>query len=163
PEHGAIEGDAGREPRALDAFAAYREAYKAWFDGDDRLAARAHIDRAAALAPREPLYHAGARLAAIALADGNGALGPFGLPRDGVSWPDRQEAPATAPVRGGGARRRRGRRAPRGRGGLARARPPPGDAPRGGPGGRRDLRRRVRRGRARPHPGPRLRRGGGRR
>lgn len=65
------------EPRAAEAFDAYRDAYQAYFDRADLQAARAHIARAVELAPAEPLYHFMQGLLALLESDAGAAERAF--------------------------------------------------------------------------------------
>lgn len=56
------------------AFAAFRDAYVAYMDASDVGAARAALDRAASLAPEQPVYHATAGLLALQGGDAKSAL-----------------------------------------------------------------------------------------
>jgi len=58
PDVAPLDGGAPKDERAARAFASYRDAYLAYFDGDDVGRARQLIDEARELAPDQPLYHA---------------------------------------------------------------------------------------------------------
>jgi tetratricopeptide (TPR) repeat protein len=77
PELGTLAGGIPQDARAALAFAAYRDAYLAWFDSGDRHDARGHLARATELAPEEPLYHAAAGLCAIACGDAEETVRSF--------------------------------------------------------------------------------------
>jgi tetratricopeptide (TPR) repeat protein len=74
PERGALTGGVPQDRDAAAAFEAYRDAYLAYFDGDDLAEARRLLARACALQPREPLYWVLACLLGLADADGRSAL-----------------------------------------------------------------------------------------
>ena len=66
PERGALTGGIPEDRTACSAFEAYRDAYVAYFDDQDLDEARRLLERACALAPREPLFHGVAGILAIA-------------------------------------------------------------------------------------------------
>lgn len=73
PHHGAIT-PRGDGPELAAAYDAYREGYVAYVDDSDPVAARRAIDRAAELAPDQPLFHALAGLLALQVGDAEGAF-----------------------------------------------------------------------------------------
>ena len=77
PEHGTVVGGVASDPVAAEAYEAYRRAYLAYFDDHDVPAARAHAERAAALEPSQPLWHALVGLLSLRLGDGAAAFPAF--------------------------------------------------------------------------------------
>ena len=77
PEHGELTGGLERDSGAAEAFAAYRDAYLAYVDEDDRRLARQKMDQARHLQPDEPLYHCLSGLLAIADNDPEPAFQAF--------------------------------------------------------------------------------------
>ena len=77
PEHGTVRGGVASDPTAAAAYEAYRQAYLAYFDDHDLPAARGHAERARALEPDQPLWHAMVGLLSLRLGDGDGAFGAF--------------------------------------------------------------------------------------
>ena len=73
PERGNLTGGMPTDEAARDAFDAYRRAYISYFDRDDVTGARALLERARQLQPRQPLYAALAGLVALHDADANAA------------------------------------------------------------------------------------------
>jgi tetratricopeptide (TPR) repeat protein len=77
PRHGALRPGERQDEKARKAFEHYRLAYVAYVDEGNPEKARAEVDEACALAPREALYHAAAGLLAMAANDPGAALRDF--------------------------------------------------------------------------------------
>ncbi|MEW5850960.1 MAG: C45 family autoproteolytic acyltransferase/hydrolase [Myxococcota bacterium] len=69
--------DDGETEAQRAAFDAFRQAYIAYIDENDTPAARAHVERAAALCPDQPVYHTLSGLFALSLRDANSAERAF--------------------------------------------------------------------------------------
>jgi tetratricopeptide (TPR) repeat protein len=77
PELGELEMASAGDARADDAFAQYRMAYVAYVDDGDAAAARAHVERAAKLAPEQATYHSLLGLLSVEMGDAERARDAF--------------------------------------------------------------------------------------